>query len=205
MSNHICKTISIDLHAIVCQCFISKHHFTIQLWYPRSCSGMQTIFSESWGWPVDSPHKEPLTRKCFYLMTPSWVTGNYRFLSCILGNALRFCAVSHLKRVAPRIWLEPDLYNALYFHQRDLDLSELKDLQHFYQGKYTFCHGTHFLVISERIALIFIEERNNKATFVTLSQPWLWNLGRVRISLLYNCPMGALLHTWINFNHSMDK
>ena len=133
MSNQICKTISINLHAIVCQCFNIQTSFSQ---YSHDIEGQvrecKLFSAKVGGWPVDYPHKGPVTRKCSYLMTPSWVTGNYRFLSCILGNALRFCAVSHLKRVAPRIWLVPDIYNVLYFQQRDIDLSERKDMQHFY-------------------------------------------------------------------------
>ena len=30
-------------------------------------------------WPVDSPHKGPVTRKCFYLMTSPWFLGHKKF------------------------------------------------------------------------------------------------------------------------------
>ena len=33
------------------------------------------------GWPVDSPHKGPITRKCFHLMTSSWKLGSAQSIS----------------------------------------------------------------------------------------------------------------------------
>ena len=38
-------------------------------------------------WPVNSPHKRPVTRKCFYLMTSSWLEG----VEPSFGSCSGFC------------------------------------------------------------------------------------------------------------------
>ena len=60
-------------------------------------------------WPLNSPHKGPVTRKCFHLMKSPWYHGckfNKMYISYIL--LLRFCAIQMFRLV---------VFNVLW-HQR---------------------------------------------------------------------------------------
>ena len=41
----------------------------------HQCSASLAFVRGIHRWPVNSPHKRPVTRKCFHLMTSSWVPG----------------------------------------------------------------------------------------------------------------------------------